>query len=112
VRPEITINGEASGDHARIVVSDNGIGFEQQYAERIFRVFERLNGRGSYPGTGIGLALVQKIAVRHGGHVVAEGRPGEGATFTVTLRLVQPNPEPADEPDLESDAKETANVAG
>ena len=54
-------------------------------------MFERLNGRGEYPGTGIGLALCQKIATRHGGGVVAEGRLGEGATFTVTLRLTHPD---------------------
>ncbi|MDE3134350.1 MAG: hypothetical protein KGL15_09810 [Acidobacteriota bacterium] len=112
VRPEITISGETIGDRARIVVADNGIGFEQQYAERIFRVFERLNGRGDYPGTGIGLALCQKIVVRHGGEILAEGRPDGGATFTVTLPLEHANPEPLDDVDLETDAKETTHVAG
>jgi signal transduction histidine kinase len=79
---------QADGD-ARIVVSDNGIGFEPQYSARIFRVFERLNGRTEYPGTGIGLALCHKIVSRHGGQIVAESQLGEGATFTVTLPVKQ-----------------------
>ena len=70
----------------RLVVRDNGIGFDPQYSRRIFRVFERLHGRGSYPGTGIGLALCRKIAERHGGTVVADSIPGEGSTFTVTMQ--------------------------
>ncbi|MGH2860310.1 MAG: sensor histidine kinase [Solirubrobacteraceae bacterium] len=111
VRPEVSISAETSGGKATIVVADNGTGFEQQYAERIFRVFERLNGRGEYPGTGIGLALCQKITTRHGGRIVAEGRPGEGATFTVTLPLVQRN-RPVDEIELNPYAEEETYVAG
>lgn len=68
-----------------LVVRDNGIGFDAKYNLRIFRVFERLHGRGTYEGTGIGLALCQKIAKRHAGTVVAFGVPGEGSTFTVTI---------------------------
>jgi signal transduction histidine kinase len=111
VRPEIAISAETFGDHARIVVADNGIGFEQQYAERIFRVFERLNGRAEYPGTGIGLALCQKIVSRHGGEIIAAGTPGVGSTFTVTLPLEHANPEPLDDVDLQPEAKERAHVA-
>jgi signal transduction histidine kinase len=85
VAPEVTVDGAAVGGVARIVVRDNGIGFEPRYNERIFRVFERLHGRGQYPGTGIGLALCRKIAERHGGSVVADGVPGVGSSFTVTL---------------------------
>jgi light-regulated signal transduction histidine kinase (bacteriophytochrome) len=112
IRPEITISGEVSGDYARIVVADNGIGFEPQYAERIFRVFERLNGRGEYPGTGIGLALCQKIATRHRGQILADASPDHGATFTVMLPLSQPSPELPDDDDFQPDVKETAHVAG
>jgi signal transduction histidine kinase len=85
VEPEIDIEGAVVDGHARITVRDNGIGFEPEYARRIFRVFERLHGRGRYPGTGIGLALCRKIVERHGGEIVAESHPGSGASFTVTL---------------------------
>jgi signal transduction histidine kinase len=89
VRPTVTIASTTLGDTLQITVRDNGIGFDQQYARRIFRVFERLHGRDEFPGTGIGLALCRKIAERHGGTVVAEGEPGVGSTFTVTLPLHQ-----------------------
>jgi signal transduction histidine kinase len=89
VTPEVSIDGSTDGATARIVVRDNGIGFEDQYSRRIFRVFERLHGRNDYPGTGIGLALCRKIAERHGGTIVAESAPGVGSTFTVTVPMHQ-----------------------
>ena len=101
VVPEITITARVVDGTAELVVVDNGTGFEPQYSARIFRVFERLQSRKEFPGTGIGLALCRKIADRHGGTIVAEGRPGEGATFTVSLPLRQPagtGDAPPDEP--------------
>jgi PAS domain S-box-containing protein len=74
---------------ARVQVKDNGIGFEPEYAERIFELFQRLHGRDRYDGTGIGLGVCRRIVARHGGTITADGRPGQGATFTVTLPLTQ-----------------------
>ncbi|MDZ7392217.1 MAG: PAS domain S-box protein [candidate division KSB1 bacterium] len=68
-----------------ISVRDNGIGFEQKFADRIFGVFQRLHSREQYPGTGIGLAVVKKIVERHGGQIRAESEPGKGSVFTFTL---------------------------
>jgi light-regulated signal transduction histidine kinase (bacteriophytochrome) len=84
---EVSVQAWGDGDMAQLRVSDNGIGFDAKNGERIFGVFERLHGRGEYPGTGIGLALCRKIAEHHGGTIVAAGAPGAGATFTVTLPL-------------------------
>jgi signal transduction histidine kinase len=68
-----------------ITVEDNGVGFDQQYAERIFSAFERLHSRADYDGTGIGLSIARKIVWRHGGDISATGMPGQGAKFTITL---------------------------
>lgn len=70
-----------------IKVSDNGIGFEQQYAEQIFIIFKRLHGHSDYEGTGIGLSVVKKIAENHSGFITAKGEPGKGAIFTVGLPI-------------------------
>ena len=87
VVPDVHISANVGDDKVELVVRDNGIGFDPRYSLRIFRVFERLHGRNEYPGTGIGLSVCRKIADRHGGTIVADGNPGSGATFTVTLPL-------------------------
>ncbi len=81
-----SLSGE---EYCEITVQDNGIGFEEQYAEKIFAVFQRLHGRGEYEGTGIGLAVCRRIADRHQGSIIARSKPGEGASFIVTLPVRQ-----------------------
>ena len=92
VPPLVHVSSRAlpGGDGVEIAVKDNGLGFEQQYAERIFGMFQRLHGRSEFQGTGIGLAICRKIVERHNGTIVARGVPGEGAVFTVTLPYRQP----------------------
>ncbi len=91
VRAEVVPNGPNNEDDrpaACIEVTDEGIGFDAEYRERIFQVFQRLHPRGQYEGTGIGLAIVRKIVERHGGTVTARSQPGSGATFAVILPTV------------------------
>ena len=85
VKPEIRVEAAADDRWWEIRVSDNGIGFDDKYLDRIFRPFQRLHGRSEYKGSGIGLAICKKIVERHGGELGAAGRPGAGATFTVRL---------------------------
>jgi light-regulated signal transduction histidine kinase (bacteriophytochrome) len=73
-----------------LTVSDNCIGFDEKYLDRIFNVFQRLHTRNEYEGTGMGLAIVRKIAVYHGGDITAKSKPGEGSTFILTVPVVQP----------------------
>lgn len=90
VPPLVRVWGRgAPGDLYEIHVEDNGIGIDPKYVERIFTVFERLNPREKYEGTGIGLAICKKIAERHGGGIVVQSQPGQGSTFVVTLPAKQ-----------------------
>lgn len=71
----------------RIEIADNGIGFDDRYVDRIFEVFRRLHGKNQFAGTGIGLAICEKVVTNHGGAITASSRPGQGATFSVYLPL-------------------------
>lgn len=78
----------AQGDQQLVLtLTDNGIGFENKFKDQIFAIFKRLHARTDYEGTGVGLATCRKIVDRHNGHIDAEGRPGDGATFTITLPI-------------------------
>jgi PAS domain S-box-containing protein len=90
VPPVVRVTAARDETGWTISVADNGIGFEVRHAARIFQVFQRLHGRDEFEGTGVGLAICRKIVDRHGGTIVARGRPGEGATFVVTLPAPPP----------------------
>jgi signal transduction histidine kinase len=85
-------NGSQPSKYCRIFVQDNGIGFEQKYAEDIFGMFKRLHNNGEYEGTGIGLALCKKIMEQHNGFISARSKPGEVSTFIISLPLRQAVP--------------------
>ena len=82
-RPKIEIRATESGEHVMIAVADNGIGFDQRYAEYIFSLFKRLQNKR--PGTGLGLAICRRILERAGGRIWSESMPGSGSTFSFTL---------------------------
>lgn len=80
---------EHSSGQVVLTVEDNGIGFDNAYKEQIFKIFQRLHGKMEYEGTGIGLATCRKIVDRHDGTIDANGRPGEGTTFTIVLPVMR-----------------------
>jgi len=90
VKPIITISNSTDFDTIKITIQDNGIGFGEEYVDKIFVPFQRLHNRRTYEGTGIGLAICRKIVEYHHGFISATSKENEGATFTIVLPKVQP----------------------
>lgn len=93
VAPVVTVTAETTDKDAVFAVSDNGMGIEAAYMPQVFQLFQRLQDRGEYPGSGIGLALAKKIVENYGGKIWVESKAGEGSTFRFTLPLDRPAPD-------------------
>ncbi|QLK27805.2 ATP-binding protein [Natrinema zhouii] len=83
--PKIHVKADGRGQKWEISVHDNGVGIDPDDQDRVFEVFQRLHSREEHSGTGIGLALCQRIIERHGGRIWVNSEPGEGSTFSFTL---------------------------
>ncbi|HVK98023.1 MAG TPA: response regulator [Flavisolibacter sp.] len=90
-QPYIDSPATDDGLYCRICISDNGIGFDEKYSDKIFTLFQRLNAREEYEGTGIGLAIAKKIVDKHNGIITPKSKPGEGTTFLIILPVQQEN---------------------
>jgi light-regulated signal transduction histidine kinase (bacteriophytochrome) len=86
--PVIDVSVENTGDYWEFVVSDNGIGIDEQHFEQIFVIFKRLHSREAYSGTGIGLALCKKIIENYGGRIWVTSKRGQGSQFHFTLPVL------------------------